>query len=232
MQTTSALFKSLWQNPLHEEEIRLDIAGVVYYHDNIVSVNVNGGVFSKPDIGNCASRQIDLVIRPQGDIPRRSEIKAYLRLKYGTQVSEWIPQGTFFVSTRHENKVDKTLTIHGFDAMLKAGQVWITDSYSFDNWPVTETQAVNDIARRMGVEIDKRTVLSNKYRVDYPIDENGDMTMTDILECIATANGGNWVITNEGKLSLLRYGDIPPETNYLVTEYGDAVLIGGVRILV
>lgn len=232
MQQTSELFKTLWLHPLHEEEIRLDIAGVSYYHDNIVSVSVSGGVFDKPDIGNCASRQIDFEVMPQGEIPRQAQIKVFLRLRLGNQITEWIPQGVFFISTRSKNKIDGTLTIHGFDAMLKAGQVWLTPDYAYDNWPKTERDAVNDIATRMGVQLDPRTKLNNKYKVDYPVDGNGDMTMTDILECIAVANYGNWVMTNEGKLLLLRYGDIPPETNYLVTERGNAILIGGLRILV
>lgn len=232
MQATSELFQTLWRAPLHEEEIRLDIARVSYFRDTTVSVSVSGGMFPKPDIGYCASRQIDIVVRPQGTIPRQAEIKIYLRLRLEEQVSEWIQQGVFFISTRKQNKIDGTLTIHGFDAMLKAGEVWLTDDYKYDTWPKSETEAVNDIAARMGVKIDSRTKLNNKFKVDYPIDENGDMTMTDVLEGIATANGGNWVITNEGKLLLLRYGDIPPETNYLVEEHGDAILIGGVRILV
>lgn len=60
----------------------------------------------------------------------------------------------------------------------------------------------------------------------------GELTMTDILEGVAVSNAGNWVMSDEGKLLLLRYGDIPPETHYLVTEYGDAITFGGVRILV
>lgn len=232
MQITSDLFKTLWLHPLHEEEIRLDIAGVSYSHDSIVSVSVNGGMFDKPDIGNCASRQIDLEIMPKEEIPRQAQIKVFLRLRLGDQVTEWLPQGVFFISTRSTNKIDNTLTIHGFDAMLKASQVWITELNHFPTWPITETQAVNDIAAQMNVQIDPRTTLGNKFMVNYPIEENSDMTMMDILECIAVANHGNWIITNEGKLLLLRYGDIPTETNYLVTERGNAILIGGLRILV
>lgn len=230
----SALFDSLWRNPLHEEEIRLEIAGINYSHKDIVadSVNISGGEFSEPDIGNCASRQIDMTVIPIGVIPRQAEIKVFLRLKLEDQVSEWIPQGVFFISKRSKNKIDGTLSIHGFDAMLKAGQVWLTDDYRLDKWPKTEDEAVKDIASRMGIDIDPRTSLFNEFMVDYPVNENGEMTMTDILEGIAVANSGNWIISNAGKLLLRRYGDIPEETNYLVTEYGDSITIGGVRIRV
>ena len=84
----------------------------------------------------------------------------------------------------------------------------------------------------MGVELDPRTMLSGEFLVDYPVDENGDMAMQDILEGVAVCEGGNWVITDEGKLLLLRLGDIPEETSYLVTEYGEAITLGGVKILV
>ena len=39
-------------------------------------------------------------------------------------------------------------------------------------------------------------------------------------------------MSDEGKLLLLRFGDIPAETWYLVDESGDAVTFGGDRILV
>lgn len=56
--------------------------------------------------------------------------------------------------------------------------------------------------------------------------------MTEVLEFMAIANAGSWIITDKGELLLLKYGDIPPETYYLVTEYGDAITFGGVRILI
>ena len=232
MQKTSDLWKELWKNPLHEEEVKLTIAGEEYTHADIVadSLKVSGGMFSQLDIGNCAARQIDVEIYPKGTIPRQAEIKVYKRLAYGEQASEWIQNGVFFISTRETNKITDTLTIHGFDAMLKAGAVWLTPDYDYDNWPKTETEAAEDIAARMGVELDTRTKLNNQFPVDYPVDENGDMTMTDILEGIAVANWGNWIITDEGKLLLRRIGDEPEETNYLVTEYGAVIVFGGVGI--
>ncbi len=97
---------------------------------------------------------------------------------------------------------------------------------------MTQQAAVADVARQMGVEVDPRTVLSGNFPVGYPVDENGDLAMQDILEGVAVCNAGNWIITDEGKLLLLQLGDIPPETFYLVTEHGRAITFGGVKILV
>lgn len=230
MHQTSELYRQLLRDPGHRKEMRVNIAGTDYGQDALLSLETSGGVFKEPDIGCCASRQIDLSLRKPGSIPRSAEMKAFVRLAAGDQFSEWIPKGVFFISTRKLDKVSGVLDIHGFDAMRRAGDVWDIDPHA--NWPMSQQEAVAGIARQMGVEVDPRTVLSNNFPVGYPVDENGDMAMQDVLEIIAVCNAGNWVITDEGKLLLLVLGDIPPETSYLVTEHGRAITLGGVRILV
>lgn len=232
MQRTSELYRALFRDPRHRKEIKAVIAGEEYREDRIVSLASSGGAFSAPDIGVCASRQLDLTLRAPGEIPRQAEIRVFVRLALGERASEWLPKGVFYISTRRLDKRSGTLAIHGYDAMRKAGEIWLTEDYDTAHWPMPQREAVEDIAYRMGVELDPRTVLDTRNPVEYPTDDLGEVTMTDILEWIAIANGGNWVMTDEGKLLLLRYGDIPEETNYLVTEYGSAITMGGVRILV
>jgi len=232
MHKTSDAYKKLLENPLTEKEIRLDIAGTAYGMDKIVSVTTSGGIFSKPDIGCCSARQIDLVIYPVGAIPRQAKIEPFVRLRLGGQTSEWIPKGVFFISTRQTDRRTGTLAIHGFDAMLKSGAVWLTADYPLGYLPKTQWEAAEDIAARMGVQIDSRTVLSDEFPVAYPEAGNEDLTMMEILQFIAVSNAGNWVMSDEGNLLLLRYGDIGQESSYLVTEHGEAITFGGVRILV
>lgn len=231
MQATSELYRALARTPGHKKEVMVRIAGRDYAMEtDIVSLSTSGGAFPEADIGNCMSRQIDLVLRRPGDIPWNAEMRVFARLRLGDQISEWLPKGVFFIASRKSGALSGTLKIHGFDAMLRAGDVWNIDPYA--NWPMPQREAVNDIAQQMGVEVDPRTSVTSDFPVSYPIDEDGELTMTDILEGIAVCNAGNWVMSDEGKLLLLRYGDIPVETNYLVTEYGAAIVIGGVRILV
>lgn len=233
MQTTSTLHKAILRDDRHRKEHKVVIAGVTYGEPEILSLRTFGGAFREPDIGNCAARQIDLTLRrPLGTIPKQAEIRVYTRLVLDSRSAEWLPKGVFYISTRKTDKLTGTLAIHGYDAMRKAGDVWLTEDYTLDSWPMSQPAVVEDIAYRMGVEIDSRTKLSDGFPVGYPVDENGDMTMEDILEGIAVSNAGNWVMSDEGKLLLLRFGDIPPETWYLVDEYGDAILLGGDRILV
>lgn len=89
--------------------------------------------------------------------------------------------------------------------------------------------AVKEIAQIMQVQIDPRTRLNPEHTIDYPAN---DYTLRDELRFIAAAHGGNWIVTGEGKLLLVPLLSAPPETNYLVTEYGDPITFGGVRILV
>ena len=234
MHTVSDLWQQMLADPAHAVEAKLKIAGVEYGEDKIVrkSLVVYGGLYSTFGIGNCCARQIDFEIYPQGEIPRQAKIEVYMRLRLGEQVSEWIPKGVFFFSTRKTDRVTGVLSVHGYDAMLKAEQTWLDSSYDAETWPMPVWTAVNDIAARMGVAVDSRTVLDAAFPMQYPVDDEGDMTMREALGRIAVANAGNWIITDEGKLLLVGLNSMPKETNHLVTETGSAITFGGVRILV
>ncbi len=234
MHTVSDLWRQMLADPAHAVEAKLKIAGVEYGEDKIVrkSLTVYGGLYSTFGIGNCCARQIDFEIYPQGDIPRQAKIEVYMRLRLGEQVSEWIPKGVFFFSTRKTDRVTGVLSVHGYDSMLKAEQTWLDSSYDAETWPMPVWTAVNDIAARMDVAVDSRTQLDEAFPVQYPVDDEGDMTMREALGRIAVANAGNWTITDEGKLLLVGLNSMPAETNHLITEGGSAITFGGVRILI
>ena len=94
---------------------------------------------------------------------------------------------------------------------------------------MTMPDAVAEFCRIMDVTLDSRTALNANYTIDYPAN---DYTIRNELCFIAAAHGGNWIVTDEGKLYLVPILSAPPETNYLVEEYGDAITFGGDRILV
>lgn len=231
MRATSDLFWKLWTKE-HVVETMADIAGVQYDSTEIFNRRIYGGAYDTPTIGTCSSRTLELSIIPKETIPRGAKIVIYARLRSGEEVSEWFSQGTFFISQRPMDKRTGRLDIVAYDSMRKANAVWLNSSYDTANWPMSESAAVDDIANRIGVAVDERTVLDNVFPVDYPVDENGDMTMWSILACIGVSNAGSWVISADDKLLLLREGDMPEETSNLVDEYGRAIVIGGVLIRV
>ena len=133
-----------------------------------------------------------------------------------------MPKGTFFIDTRAKDEYTGALTIHGYDAMLKAEQLWAGQV------GVYQTAAAQEIASRIGVGFDARNELNSSYSVV----SDEDYTMRDILKNIACCNGGNWIITDENNLLLIKLGDVSVETNYLVDDNGFALLFGEVRIIV
>ena len=232
MQATSTLYQTILADPGHQKEVKVVIAGVEYTQANLISVRTSGGLFQTVGIGNAAAREIDMELLPLGDIPRQAKIEVFVRLVLGELVSEWLPKGQFFFSTRQKDKVSGVLTVKGFDAMLKAERPFTDALSGAEDFPMTPAAAAALIAAALGVEVDGRTVLSTAFPVHYPVDSEGDMTMREVLGRMAVANAGNWIITDAGKLLLVPLNSIPEDISLLVTETGSYIIIGGYRIRV
>lgn len=229
MQQTSPLYQALLQDPATRKEIRVTIDGQNYGESSIVSLSTSANLFPEDtmSVGGAIAKEIDLVLYRPGTISRMARIAPAYRLVKGTQASEWIPKGVFYVDTRSYDAMSGTLAIHGYDDMLKAEQEWVPDqSLAF---PMPMEAAFAEIARLMGLTVDPRTRFNSGYLVDYPA--NG-YTLRDVLRFIAAAHGANCIVTDAGQLRMVGFAEIPPETNYLVTHYGAAITFGGVRILV
>lgn len=224
MQTTSELWKTLWRTRNTTREYKFQINDVEYGPEEEVEHSYSNGIFEDFGIGNAYTASLTISLYADS-IPRAATIKRYIRLRNGTQVSEWIPKGTFFTNTRSDD--DGYWTIEAYDSMRKAEVVWNPDQSL--EFPLSMPAAAMEFARILGVELDPRTVLNANYTIDYPAN---DYTIRNELCFIAAAHGGNWIITDENKLYLVPLLSAPAETNYLVEEYGDAITFGGDRILV
>lgn len=223
-QKTSELWKDLLRRNGTVREYQFDIGGTIYGPEAEVEHGGDSGLFEEFGIGNASCAKLTLSFYAN-DIPKGATIKRYIRLRNGDTVSEWLPKGVFFINRRAED--DGYWTVEAFDAMRKGDVVWTPDqSFAF---PMTMPDAVNEFCRIMDVELDNRTVLNSAYTIDYPAN---DYTVRDELQFIAAAHGGNWIMTDEGKLLLVPLNSAPPETSYLVTEHGDAITFGGDRIKV
>lgn len=232
MQAVSALYRQLLAANA-PKEFRAIIAGVTYGQDKIVSASSKAALMDKAaTIGNCAAKELNLVLRNPGEIPRMAQIQMQFRLNSGTQQSEWLPKGTFFIDTRDEG--NGVLTIDAFDPMLKCDQSFTTSGEQ-GTWPKTDITVVNQICSRIGVTLDARTaaILTAGYAIQYPGYGEGAYTMREILGFIGSMYAGNWIITDENKLRLLVLGDMPDDsTSLLITEYGEYITMGGFRIRV
>ena len=228
MQNTTALFDSIFLNPKHYTEARLDINGVSYYEDTLKGITTYQSVFSGngPIIGSCVSSEIDVqMLIPDADIPRMAKLRPYVRITDGTRYSEWLPKGVYYIDTRSKNA--DTITLHGYDAMLKGEQEYFGANLS---WPNIDINVVNDIASIIGVDLDERTTyaMTRGYTVELP----AGYTCRETLGFIAAMYCGCFVISDSGELRLIRLNEMPEDTGYLVDRNGNPFTFGGDHIIV
>ena len=231
MQNVSALYNTIVSGE-HWFETKLVIDNVGTFDENqLFSVVTSHAMFSTtPAVGMAVAGEIEIkMLYPTTEIPTMACLRPYVRACNTTQQSEWLPQGVFFIDTRERTRDDtglSFLTIHGYDAMLKAEQMYngrITGSS-------TDIQMVTEIAYQMGVSVDSRTntLMTAAYTIPLPT----GYTYREVLGYIASMYAGCFIITDEGKLRLVTLYELPPETNYLIDSAGNWITFGGDRILV
>ena len=237
MQTVSDLYRNVIADKRHRKDVKILVDGVEHHMGNIRSLKTYGSLFKTVGIGNVIAREIDMSFIPASEIPQAAEIRPYIRVRLGDQVSEWIPKGVFYIDTRKKDDSTGVLTIHGYDAvLLYGGETYLADGDT-GYWPRACDVVVDDICKRMGMELDERTVLDASITIPYP----NDWTIRELLGYIGVAHVGNWTITDAGKLRLVPLWSIPdydpdepdtPDTSLLIDESGNYITFGGVRIIV
>ena len=207
-------------------EYRVEIDGANYSMTELYSVTITQPLFERFSVGNACSAELKISFSPKGTISRMARIVPFARK---SSEDEWKQLGVFYTDTR--TVTGDLMEITAYDEMLKAEQVWVPrQDLEFPETGLPMPDAVTEIAHLMDVPVDSRTALNAAYGIDYPAN---DYTLRDVLRYIAAAHGGNWIITAERTLLLVPlFGSMPPETHYLVTESGNVITFGGVRILI
>ena len=229
MHIVSDLYRSIYSGH-HWKEIMVLVNGVEYHADSIVNLSPIRPLYAgnKPMIGSCVAGEIDISYFPGAHTPpRMAKIEPFVRVTNGNSVSEWIPKGVFYSDTRTIDSETGMYTIHGYDSMLKSEQPFLSDG-DVGTWPRSSPVIVDQIATKMGVSVDQRTVLRDSVMVPYP----NDLTCRELLSQIAVAHAGNWVMSDGDQLLLIGLNSIPTETNLMVDEIGDVIKFGEVAILV
>lgn len=233
MYTTSLLYRTIIAEPLHWFETKVDIAGNTCTQAAVMEISADYRMFaeSQPAVGGCLAGELSVkLLNPAFAIPRMALVEPYVRVTDGAQTSEWIPQGKFFIDTREVTNNDDNLSIlslHCYDAMLKTETDYPSTTHT---WPYADIDVVQEIADTLGVGVDDRTwdLMTQDYQISLPT----GYSMREVLSNIAGMYAGNWIMNYDGELLLVAVNGIPPETNYLVDNIGDAITFGGDRILV
>ena len=218
---TSALWRRLFAAGAHRE-YKFDINGVTYGEEAEISHNTGNQLFEKFGFGFASCASLTYTLEAQ-DIPRGAEIKRFVRLsdRYTGETSEWLPAGVFWAN--HRSHEDGIWDIEAYDGMRLADMVWTPDQSL--EFPMPMPDAVTEIARVMGVEVDPRTQLNPAYTIDYPAT---DTTMRQELQWIAAAHGGNFIMAPDGKLRLVPLEKLEKQAvEVLGTEDGEALDFGG-----
>jgi len=184
-------------------ESRAIIAGTEYRATS--TPQITRALFSDaPSIGNCVSSILNLSLLQPDYIAKAAEVRIEMRLAMDGQVTEWLPNGTFYVSRRDTDSLTRLVTLTCYDGMLKASQKYFTGDYPLvpSAWPKRSAEVVAHIASRMGVDIDPRSSVS-----DVEVDAPKGYSMMQVLSFIGACSGGSWVITPAGKLRLIRLAD-------------------------
>ena len=237
------------------KHVRLNIAGIVYGEGSIVSLKTHRAVFAEgPSIGNCVTGELNAVLLlPSSNIPRNARIIPYVR--EGTS-GTWIQKSEYFVFSRNADQAGGTVELVAYDAIYRAEEAFISDPKNPGTWPRTPISIMDEIVKRtkkvkdatilQGIDEESRNAvaaLPASYRIKFPgvtltgesstsYQSDNATTMREMAGWIAAMCAGNWIIDNSGKWRLVKLGDVPESTHYLVTEDSYNILIGGYRILV
>ena len=203
-------------------EYKVVIGTTEYTDADIRSANIERPLFDEVGIGNACEATLKIVFRQKTTIPKMAKMRPYSLVG-----GSWEQLGVFYLDERSSTPTG-IMTVVAYDSMLKANKVWVPDQSL--EFPMPMDEAADVISELMGISVDARSQVSSTYTIDYPAN---DYTLRDVLKFIAVANGGNWTITRKDQLLLVPLvGSMPPETNYLIEENGDAITFGGIRILV
>ena len=150
-----------------------------------------------------------------------------------TNASEWIQKGVYYIYERTPDVNGREIALHGYDAIIRM-ETQFTSPGDQGRWPMLDIDVAREVARRIGVTLDPRTVamMTDRSTVEYPGIGDGAKTIREVMGGIAAWYGSNWIINNFGRLQLVSFLDIPQNIKYLLEEGGEAILIGGVKIIV
>lgn len=183
-------------------EIKVDLDGDAYYNEDLAAgdCKITHALYDAFSIGNAAAAEfsvtiLDLHSLPDGILP----IDLYCRLKSadGQTTTAWVPQGKFYVDDVRINR-DGDAAITAYDALMLAEQDY-DDGDTVESWPKPASAVVSHICSELGVSLDSRSVIPS-VQIQYP----EGMTMRDVLREVAVAGCGNWTMTKDGELRLVK----------------------------
>jgi hypothetical protein len=170
-----------------------------------------------PTLGSAVAGEINVkMVYPQNvTIPTMAKLMPQVRVCNESQQSEWIAQGIYYIDTRERTVSDANedvLVLHGYDAMLKAEQMYNGDILGDS----TDVEMVDEVASQLGLSVDSRTyaLMTEGYTIPLPT----GYSCREVLGYIASMYCGCFIMSDTGELRLVSLLELPQETSYLADD--------------
>lgn len=157
---------------------------------------------AKP-IGNTPCFTMECCLRQkEADIPKGAWLELQIRLQNSTQYTRWVSLGKFKVNKR-VSYPDGWVKLSCRDRMQMANQLFIKDeSVDVTTWPKPMSEVMNMTLDIMGITLDPSTTINEGegWMVSLPL----GLSIRTIWSSVAAAHGGNFIITPQDTLKLIR----------------------------
>lgn len=245
MQQTDATYREIYESGDYVSDVRVVIDGVTYEQSKIYSMVTRKKLFKdkKPTLGCAIAGEVEISLDDPGrTFSRMASIKPYFRIKNATKTSQWYQKGQYYINTREIDQDTGRIEIHGYDILRNAEKSYPSSVLTWDETHPDSYSVVKEIMAHLnGVSVStvnnspsnyiEQDTINKLQAVTRLVNFPAQYSMREVLESIATVYGGNFVISDTGKLSLVGFVSMLEETFYLVTETGIRITFGGTRIL-
>lgn len=157
---------------------------------------------AKP-IGNTPCFTMECCLRQkEADLPKGAWLELQIRLQNSTQYTRWVSLGKFKVNKR-VSYPDGWVKLSCRDRMQMANQLFIKDeSVDVTTWPKPMSEVMNMTLDIMGITLDPSTTINEGegWMVSLPL----GLSIRTIWSSVAAAHGGNFIITPQDTLKLIR----------------------------
>ena len=204
-------FDALWQayqaetSPTWLYDVKVLIAGEEYLGPEIYGDwTKSGGLISDDfSLGNCVIQQFSISVKMKSgvSIPKNAKVEPYIRMTGTSGNTLWHRVGVYFVESRTKPVAGK-ITLSCLDRMAYADVPFLSDGEALEDYPMPMDDAMARVYTKLGTTLDPRCTISHTLMMEYP----NDMTMRQVAGMIASAHGGNFVITDDDLLRLVKPG--------------------------
>ena len=229
MQQTSELWKTLaaqLPNGTAWLEARAKIDNNAYTTNITAPVIARALMDNGLSVGNVVSASCTFGVRTNTDYSRGAEVVVQRRLTDGTQNSEWLTAGIFYIARRKRDYINGVTELECYDKLLRANanlpKYFPWDSSDDTNDPILQNDygivmeisanydgiqadaLLKNLARTLDIDL-SNDAETNSISGTVHVEETA--TIRDALSAIAKLNGGNFIVTPGGLLKFVKLRD-------------------------